>query len=371
MGGRRAITLVLLGACAVICAACDNVGRPNGLNDVVPDIAKPRVYPVEIKPPVIDRENVGQVRVVPPPNVDSVQIDELKQSDGLVDILWVVDDSGSMASKRARLQGNFESFFNKLDSLQVKFQMGVTSTNMVDNGALRCAKDTTGSCVTPKIIDNMTPDAGAVFVQNTTFPASRVRWSQGLRMGQFGVSSPNIDPMGPNAGFIRPNAALALIVVSDADDASFGLTDYYARAFQSAKGKGNESLVTFSTIAGTIPTGCTPIGDEMLFGSHADPAFRYSAVSTKTGGIVGSICDASFENTLLQIAEALNTLRRVFPLTLMPAPGTLTVTVDGVLIPQDPVNGWTYKADTNSIVFLGTYVPPPGSIVQMKYAFNK
>jgi hypothetical protein len=354
---------VLLGASALICAvACDNVGRPNGLNDVVPDIAKPRVYPVEIKPPVIDRENVGQVRVIPPPNVDSIQIDELKQSDGLVDILWIVDDSGSMASKRARLQGNFTSFFNKLDDLQVKFQMGVTSTNMALGGALRG---------TTKIITNDTPDAGAVFVENTTFPDSRVRWSQGLRMGQFGVSSPNTDPMGANAGFIRQNAALALIVVSDADDASFGLTDYYARAFQGAKGKGNESLVTFSTIAGTIPTGCTPIGDEMLFGSHADPAFRYSAVSTKTGGIVGSICDASFENTLLQIAEALNTLRRVFPLTLMPAPGTLTVTVDGVTIPQDPVNGWTYKADTNSIVFLGTYVPPPGSIVQMKYAFNK
>jgi hypothetical protein len=364
---------VLPGACALIFAlsACDNVGRPNGLNDAVPDVAKPRVYPVEIKPPVVDREHVGQVRVIPPPNVDSVQVDILKQSDGLVDILWVVDASGSMASKRARLAGNFASFFNRLDTLQVKFQMGVTSTNMVDNGQLRCGSQTMGACSVPTIITNDTPDAGAIFADNTTFPASRARWEQGLRMGQFAVSSPNTDPGGPNAGFLRPNAALALIVVSDEDDSSFGTPDYFSRAFRGAKGKGNEALVTFSTIAGTTPTGCTPIGDENLYGSHADPAFRYAAVSTKTGGIVGSICDVSFENTLLQIAEALNTLHRVFPLSLTPAAGTLTVTVNGVVIPQDPVNGWTYKMDTNSVVFLGTYVPPPGATIQLQYAFTK
>jgi hypothetical protein len=55
----------------------------------------------------------------------------------------------------------------------------------------------------------------------------------------------------------------------------------------------------------------------------------------------------------------------------MPVPGTLTVTVDGVVIPQDPVNGWQYRADTNSIVFLGTYVPPPGAQIQLQYAFTK
>jgi hypothetical protein len=341
--------------------ACDNIGRPNGREDAVPDVAKPRVSPVDIKPPTIDRENIGQVRVVRPPEIDAIQVDVLQQSDGIVDILWVVDDSGSMASKRAKLANNFAAFFNRLDQLKVKFQMGVTSTNMLDNGVLRAPVPGF-----PAIITNSTPDAGAVFAANTSYPASRARWEQGLRMGQFGVTTSNAD-----AGFLRPNAALAIIVVSDEDDSSFGTPDYYARAFQGAKGKGNEALVTFSTIAGTTPTGCTPIGDENLYGSHADPAFRYAAVSNKTGGIIGSICDLSFEATLLQIAEALNTLRRVFPLSLVPVGGTLTVTVDGVMIPMDPVNGWQYRADTNSVVFLGTYVPPPGSEIRLQYAFAK
>lgn len=352
-------------ACVTVAAiaACDRVGRENGRGTAVPDVAKPRVYPVEILPPTIDRSNTGQVRVVPPPAIDAVQVDVLKQADGIVDILWVIDDSGSMANQRRTLNRNFTAFLARLRELKVDYQIGVTSTNFADNGKLRGVT---------KIISNLTPDAGAIFETNTTFPSSRTRWEQGLRMAQFAVSPPNTAADGgTNAGFLRTNAALAVIVVSDEDDSSFGTPDYYARVFQASKGKGNESLVSFSTIAGTTPVGCTPAGEENFYGSLADPAFRYAAVSTKTGGIVGSICDASFENTLIQIAEALNTLRRVFPLTLLPVGGTLTVKVNGVTIPQDPVNGWQYRADTNSVVFFGTYIPPPGAEIRLEYAFSK
>jgi len=341
--------------------SCDRIGRENGRSTAVPDVAKPRVYPVEILPPTIDRSNTGQVRVIPPPAIDAVQVDVLKQADGIVDILWVIDDSGSMANQRRTLGRNFTGFLAKLQQLKVNYQIGVTSTNFADRGVLRG---------TTRIITNMTPDAGAVFTANTTFPSSRARWEQGLRMAQFAVGT-GADGGVTNPGFLRNDAALAIIVVSDEDDSSYGPTDYYARAFQASKGKGNESLVSFSSIAGTTPVGCTPAGEETFYGSLADPAFRYAAVSTRTGGIVGSICDASFENTLLQIAEALNTLRRVFPLTLQPVMGTLTVKVNGVVIPADPVNGWQYRAETNSVVFLGTYVPPPGAEVKLEYAFDK
>ena len=47
------------------------------------------------------------------------------------------------------------------------------------------------------------------------------------------------------------------------------------------------------------------------------------------------------------------------------------VKVNGMVVPQDPVNGWQYRADTNSVVFLGTYVPPPGAEIRLEYAFSK
>lgn len=354
--------LRILPAFALASVGCDRVGQENGRTEAVPIVAKPRVFPVEILPPKIDRSPLGRVAVTDPPSIDATQVDLLKQADGIVDILWVIDDSGSMANQRKTLVGNFDSFLQALLMLNVDFQMAVTTTTIADGGRIRGQT---------KIIKNTTPDPRQVFEANTTFPMSRTRWEQGLRMAQFAVTGANVAPGGANQGFLRPNAALAIIVVTDEDDSSFGNTDYYARAFKAAKGKGNENLVTFSTIAGTTPNGCTPPGEESFYGSLADPAFRYTSVSTKTGGVVGSICDASFENTLLQIASALNTLRRVFPLSLKPVTGTLSVRVNGMLIAENPVTGWQYRADTNSIVFLGTYVPPPGATVRLEYAFSK
>jgi hypothetical protein len=40
-------------------------------------------------------------------------------------------------------------------------------------------------------------------------------------------------------------------------------------------------------------------------------------------------------------------------------------------VPQNDVTGWQYRPDTNSVVFLGTYVPPPGSTIRIEYAFAR
>ena len=360
------VRILTMFAVLLAVAGCDRVGRENGTPDAVPKVAPPRLSPVDLEPPRIDRAPTGRVTLVDPPRVDSIQVDLLKQSDGVVDILWVVDDSGSMVNERKKLVSNFSRFLQELLALRVDFQMGVTSIVFADGGRLR------GNV---KILKNATPNPQQVFGDNTTFPDSRSRWEQGLRMTQFALSSPNIDPGGPNFGFLRPNAALAIIAVTNEDDSSFGTTDYYARVFRGLKGKGNENLVTFSVIGGTLPNGCVPPGEAGLYGSLAEPAFRYAEVASKTGGVIGSICDVSFEQTLVRIAQALNTLKRVFPLTLKPIANSVRVTVlDGattIVVPNDPVTGFQYRVDTNSVVFLGTFIPPPGSTVRIEYAFAK
>jgi hypothetical protein len=332
--------------------------------NAVPVVAPPRLTPVELKPPRIDRATVGRVKVVDPPRVDATQIDLLKQADGVVDILWVVDDSGSMVNERRRLVSNFNRFVQELTALRVDFQMGVTAATPNDRGRLRGM---------PPILTNRTPNPRAVFEANTTFPASRARWEQGLRMAQFAFSALNTSPGGPNAGFIRPNAALAIVVVTDEDDASFGSPEFYARTLRGLKGPGNENLVTLNVIGGPVPNGCLAAEEAAFYGSRARPSFRYTEVATRTGGIIGSICDPSFEQTLLRLAQQLNTLKRVFSMTLLPISSSIRVTVvDGTTsttIPRDDVRGWQYRPDTNSVAFLGTYIPPPGATVRIDYAF--
>ncbi len=343
----------------LVAFGCDDVGGEVGRGEAVPQVAPPRVSPVELLPPAVDRSVTRRVEVRDPPAIPAVQVDVQRQADGIVDILWVVDDSGSMANQRQTLTQNFSRFLNELLALQVQFHIGVISTNFNDLGVLRG---------TTPIITNATPDPGNVFLQNTTFPTgSRARLEQGLRMMELALTEPSVS--GPNAGFLRPNAALAVIVVTDEDDGSYGETAYYARLLRSLKGPGNENLSSLSIIGGTTPDGCFPPGEEIYFGGLAEPAFRYSAVATRTGGIIGSICDVSFESTLVKIAAALNTLRRVFPLSLEPDPATLNVLVNGAPVPKDVVNGWQYRAETRSVTFLGNYVPPPGAILRFEYAF--
>ena len=52
--------------------------------------------------------------------------------DNKLDILWVVDDSGSMSEEQALLGTNFGSFIAFADALGVDYQLGVTTTEIND-----------------------------------------------------------------------------------------------------------------------------------------------------------------------------------------------------------------------------------------------
>ncbi|MCY1061946.1 vWA domain-containing protein [Nannocystis sp. SCPEA4] len=54
---------------------------------------------------------------------------------GDVDILFVIDNSGSMAEEQARLARNFEAFARRLDQMGAHYRIGVTTT---DSGNPRC-----------------------------------------------------------------------------------------------------------------------------------------------------------------------------------------------------------------------------------------
>jgi hypothetical protein len=370
----RAPSLLPFVLFALVQVGCDKAGSGNALGPAVPVLAPPTLSPIELLPPVVDRQTVGQVVLANPLALASFQTDLFTQSNGVVDILWVIDSSGSMADERLILGSDFQGFLDELVAIQSDYQIGVTALNSKNPfdplqglGALRQSVTTAPGL---DIITNATPNAAAVFQELTTYPDSLLHWDLGLRSGELALSPPLTAPGGANAGFVRPTAALAVIVVTNGEDASYGDPDYYTRFYQGVKGPGNERLVTFSTLGGDLPNGCTPAVDVGKLGGAAPPAVRYASVSFGTGGVVGSICDSDFAGTLLRIVQALNTLRKVFPLTLPPAAGTLTVTVDGVVIPQSVVNGWQYQANTNSIVFLGAYVPPPGAQIQFLYAIS-
>jgi hypothetical protein len=61
--------------------------------------------------------------------VEFQQITSVDESTNL-DILWVIDNSGSMCQEQATLRNNFESFVEELNKTSLDFHIGVTTTDM-------------------------------------------------------------------------------------------------------------------------------------------------------------------------------------------------------------------------------------------------
>lgn len=101
-----------------------------------------------------------------------------------------------------------------------------------------------------------------------------------------------------NNGFLRPEASLFVIFVSDEDDSSFGQISYFYRAFEGLKEAGNEGLVSISAIvgdpdpdgsAGPLEGGCRPAADA----ARAQSGTRYIGLAMYSRGLSAEfrVCD--------------------------------------------------------------------------------
>jgi hypothetical protein len=353
------VRLALLGAFAAVVGGCE---RPTvGDDRIRPELAPVQAAPAPHQPAPLDRVALVRPELYPPEVRGPTQIDAYLQGDARVDILWVVDNTGTMDNNRARLRDAFDEFITTLVEEQIEYQIGVTTTDMFNTGPGARGELIDG----PRVITPEHPDPVEAFRSHVDIETTRLREEQGFAASLAALTEPHIS--GPNAGFLRDDADLAIVIFSDEDDLSLGEPDYFVRRFQALKGPGNERRISVSVIIGDVPDGCTPPGDEHLWRSHASPGFRYEHVAAHTGGLVESICTVDFTDSLVRLGLRFAGLRKIFPLSAEPDPATITVEVDDSPIARDPVNGWLYEAVTRSVQFAGRYVPPPGSHVRIRY----
>jgi hypothetical protein len=345
-----------------------------------------------------------------------------------VDILWVVDNSGSMKASQTNLADQFPKFIQSLMSLQppVDFHIGVTSMD-VDNDALvydpvrdpNPPPSTSGtkgalhgfdlatssgpkgryiSCCVPSAASPNCPAdpaqrcnvsgamASAAFAQMSRVGTGGSPVERGLYASYLALTRPdNLAPESPaspdlskSQPFIRPDAALFVVYVSDEDDSScepfapldgtgrptlpgelcqqdpgcrcneprpaapnssltFGSRGFFVRFLESYKGYGHKDKVAAGAVV------CTEkqlIGSQSGESSTAYPhqgcpddgtgvayfGDRYIEVAEKTGGSAISI-RGSFANALQSLGFVVSGLRKDFRLSQMPITGSLEVYV--------------------------------------------
>ncbi|MCP4446150.1 MAG: VWA domain-containing protein [Myxococcales bacterium] len=166
------------------------------------------------------------------------------QTNRNIDILFVIDNSGSMKEEQASLVTNFQNFINVLDGIDgglPDVHIGVVSTNVGaglydgiagceidgDNGLLQNGDD---ACEAPndRYIEDLVNDDGsrnrnydgenlaATFSCIAELGITGCGFEQPLESMRRALNGSN--PL--NDGFLRPDAFLAVIIISDEDDCS-------------------------------------------------------------------------------------------------------------------------------------------------------
>lgn len=271
------------------------------------------------------------------------------QTGGIADILFIVDNSGSMADKQVILGNSFGTFINWLVGANVDYRIAVTTTDMVDPAQ---SGRFTGAT---KIITPQTPDAINTFKTNAQVGATGSGDEKGLAAAYAALTPPLVNA--ENAGFLRPEARLFVVYVTDEEDSSPMSVQTYVDGFTAIKG-GDPSRVYHAAIAGPVPLGC------FTFATSAVAGARYKQAVDATTGLFGSICETNFGVTLQNLAFEVSAASGEFFLTAVPQPTTLVITVNGQ--PQQAA-WWGYNAASNSIVFYPPNVPAAGAIVNIAY----
>lgn len=321
-------------------------------------------YNISEKPPAFGEPN--------PPSVENpVKIDKIVQvTSPAVDILWVIDVSGSMLEEQNDLAENFPAFMDYFLGSGLDYHIGVISTSMRPMvGHQGRLQESTGGdrWITPD-----TTDAKGDFATMAMMGDGVDDIEAGLE-ATFACLETMAVPGGYNDGFFRKGneeAGLHVNIISDendySDNAAIGggpaeFIDWFESLKPAASGVNvNESdLATFNSIV-------NPPGSGLLEGT---PGTRYITVTDGAGGVMHDIHGGDWIAVLEALGIQAAGLKSEYFLSHLPVVSSLDVKVellDGTVLPFAKGPDYTYDASRNSITFT-EYIPDPLSSVFIEY----
>ena len=256
----------------------------------------------------------------------------------VLDILWVVDDSGSMNRFQTSLSSNVGLFIQAFTATGADYHMAVITTTHSMIGV---------------IIDNTTPNAETVIANEVIVGVRGAGNEYGLQKSQDALNDPN--SAGRGGAFFRNNATLIVIYVSDEPDHSPSWTPFVT-FFNSLKPAGK--FVPYAVI-GDPPGGCTNLQG---YGS-AQYGSGYWDLVDYYGGSWYSICSTDWGVQLESMANQMSGRSSYELEERDPIVDTIVVSINGQV-----VTDWEYDVNTNSVRFPAGHIPEPGQVIGIDYA---
>jgi hypothetical protein len=283
---------------------------------------------------------------------------KLKQLQGnpVVDILWVIDNSGSMYNHQQNVISNTALFMSQFVQASsgntLNWKMGLVSTDKSDRPFVGFTVGDELSSSTPGNVANFQAAVNRLGTSGTYL-------EEGF--------DPLLGALRGFPNFVRPNSTLAVIFVTDAQEqGGMSVPDVLAEL---SKFKAISSTVSYG-IFWTADLGCGKNpgeGDWNLSGS------RYGEFIQATSGKTYPLCARDFGKNLADLGKDLVsriTAPKLF-LESRPRVSTLKVLYQGVELKAGlPGRGgvWYYASELNAIVFHDlTFAPGDDEEVQVIY----
>lgn len=296
------------------------------------------------------------------------------------DIIWIIDESGSTSSDRARIAANADSFFAKAVDAGLDFRMGVT--DMRDGGpggqpgifAARATSTTGDRWILP---NEPTAFADSVADPSGTDPADGGS-EYGLNQARDSMAR-HLPRDSSDPSKVRDDAKLVVIYVTDEkpDEIETGGTgagilnegNIEPTAAQAAQ------ILTFlqpyianftdeNAIAHLISEPL-PFASPTCSSGGAEHAYGYYEVIQALGGQAGSICADDLGPVLDAMIDAI--IGDASPITLskVPISASISLARDGLSVFRSREQGWDFRSSSNAIIFFNMPFDPanPSDVV--------
>ena len=264
-----------------------------------------------------------------------------------VDILWVVDDSGSMGDEQEALARNFDVFIKDFIKRDIDFKMAITTTDIEKVNQLN-ANDF-----------ELLTDEAAKRDENKFFDDFRRMIRVGTRgSGREQGLKTSMDFLNRFQSWLRTDSYLIVVYVSDEQDQSPLEVAEYVTGLQALKTDATK-VKAYSIVTQEV----LPNKKWESIGT------RYMDVSTATNSPIANIHN-DFHETLKDFSIKILELLDSFTLSQRPVTAGNDIKDDlDVKVESQEVDkeGYSYDEQTNAVSFKDGFIPAEGSEIEVTY----
>lgn len=292
---------------------------------------------------------------------ESVNFPQSVSYNNKVDILWIIDNSTSMQQHQERLAAQIPALVSTLNSLKMDYQMAVVTTTL---GGV--ANPDGGKFIgSPTYVTKNTPNLVNVLSSRMVLGQAGSNNERGLESMAKALSPSYLANEG--RGFLRSDALLVVIALSDEDDKSAvsNPVNYYTNFLDSLKARwvdGSRSWVFNFIGVLSASSQCRTFND------YAEAGLTFMELADVSKGTKQSICSNNLAGAVSNIRARIYQILTDFKLNRVPVVSSIVVKIAGVVVPRSTVNGWDYIPETNSVRFYGNAVPAADVVISVDFS---